>query len=647
MRRTRRLKSTVGLTAVLAVGCIPASDDSPFEVTEASIAELQEAMSAGQVTSADLVDAYLARIAAYDRDGPALNTIVRVHPGAREQAERLDQERIGGNVRGPLHGIPVLLKDNYDTFDMPTTGSTLALAGSVPPDDAFQVARLREAGAVILAKTNLHELAAGITSISSLGGQTRNPYAPRRNPGGSSGGTGAAVTASFGAIGWGSDTCGSIRIPSSVHNLVGLRPTKGLSSIDGIIPLSHTQDTGGPLARSVADLAVALDATVGVDDKDPATRALRGRALPRFMDSLDPQALSGARIGAFEAWLGESMAERPVTQVVRAALDAMVTAGADVMDVTIPDLDSLLARTGMIGLEFQTDFGAYVAATPGIPVSGLPEIVELGLHHEQMDDTFQRRTSDEARDEDEYQAVLARQAELRRALVAFMDENDLDAIAYPTLRQEPEVIGTAALGTSLRGAQVSSCFLAAHSGLPAISAPAGFTERALPVGIELMGRPFSDARLIALAYALEEATSRRRPPSRTPPLVYGVAPRPENIVVNAASTGPGSVTILDGLLELDVPGGTLDFSIEASGVAPEEVHAIVLQRRSGDAPHTVVSRLAGPGQAVAAGSLELSSIMLADLLDGRLELAVYTTAHPLGAVTITIDASGESPIEGG
>jgi amidase len=259
---------------------IEAQIESQIEVAEATIPELQEAMVSGRATSVDITRAYLARIAAYDQAGPRLNSILRINPHALADAERLDAERMTRGSRGPLHGIPVLLKDNYDTFDMPTSAGSLPLAGLVPPDDAFQVRKLREAGAVILGKTNMHELAYGITTIASLGGQTLNPYDPRRNPGGSSGGTGAAIAASFAAIGWGSDTCGSIRIPAAHNNLVGLRPTKGLSSIDGIIPLAHTQDVGGPLARTVTDLAIALDATVGADPDDPATGALAGRPSP-------------------------------------------------------------------------------------------------------------------------------------------------------------------------------------------------------------------------------------------------------------------------------------------------------------------------------------------------------------------------------
>ena len=244
--RTSCHRLLLTVVALALIGCDGfGSSDSEFEVAEASILELQQALEEGRVTSRQLVDRYLDRIAAYDGAGPELNTITRLNPRAREEADALDLERAAGTVRGPLHGIPVLMKDNYDVAGMPTTGSSLALSGLRPADDAFQVARLREAGAIVVGKTNLHELAAGITTISSLGGQSRNAYEPARNPGGSSGGTGAGVAASFAAVGWGSDTCGSIRIPAAVHNLFGLRPTKGLSSIDGILPLSHSQDTGG------------------------------------------------------------------------------------------------------------------------------------------------------------------------------------------------------------------------------------------------------------------------------------------------------------------------------------------------------------------------------------------------------------------
>jgi len=244
------------------------SRSADFDVFEKSILELQQAQASGHVTSRQLVEMYTARIKAYDRSGPKLAAIVTLNPNALADADALDRERSKNQVRGPLHGVPILVKDNYDTVDMPTSVGTLALATMRSPTDAFQVKRLRDAGAVILGKTAMHELAAGVTTVSSLTGATRNPYDPRRNPGGSSGGTAAAVAANFAAAGTASDTCGSIRIPAALQNLVGLRGTSVLSSRAGIAPLSSTQDVAGPLARSVTDLAILLDATVGPDRAD-------------------------------------------------------------------------------------------------------------------------------------------------------------------------------------------------------------------------------------------------------------------------------------------------------------------------------------------------------------------------------------------
>jgi Asp-tRNA(Asn)/Glu-tRNA(Gln) amidotransferase A subunit family amidase len=268
--------------------------------------------------------------------------MIALNPAAVDEAVALDEERRLGRVRGPLHGIPVVIKDNYETRDMPTTGGSAALAGFTTGRDAFQVQKLRDAGVVILGKTNLHELAAGIITISSLGGQTRNPYDPARTPGGSSGGTAAAVAASFAVAGMASDTCGSIRIPAANNNLFGLRGTAGLSSRTGIIPLSHTQDIGGPLARTVVDLALMLDATVGEDPADPVTAASRGQLNGRFRDRLAPDALKGARIGVLKALFGSSPEDEEVTGIVRKALDVMKAQGAELLEVQIPGLEEVL-----------------------------------------------------------------------------------------------------------------------------------------------------------------------------------------------------------------------------------------------------------------------------------------------------------------
>ncbi len=280
-----------------------------------------------------------------------------MNPHALSEAEALDRERASKGPRGPLHGIPVIVKDNYGTADMPTTAGSMALLGFVPSSDAFQVRKLREAGAVIVGKSNLHELASGITSISSAGGQTLNPYDPSRNPGGSSGGTGAAIAASFAAAGMGSDTCGSIRIPSSHNNLVGLRPTKGLSSITGIVPLSTTQDVGGPLARSVADLAVMLDATIGEDPADPATHL---QPHPKFLETLQNTPLKGARIGILEPLSWRYFRRSRRIRTVR-AIDEMRKQGAEVVSVPLPDLTAALEGSSVIDSEFKEDLATYLA----------------------------------------------------------------------------------------------------------------------------------------------------------------------------------------------------------------------------------------------------------------------------------------------
>ena len=604
------------LAALLALTpACTAPDSAPgadFKVAEASIPDLQNALAAGLVTSAQLVDLYLARVQAYDDEGPRLNAMISLNPLAREQAAALDAERDAGAVRGPLHGIPVVMKDNYDVEWMPTTGSTLALAGMRPPDNARQVEALLEAGAIILGKTNLHELAAGITTISSLGGQTRNPYGPARNPGGSSGGTGAAVAASFAAIGWGTDTCGSIRIPAAVHNLFGLRPTKGLSSIDGILPLSHSQDTGGPLARTATDLAIALDATVGPDPADPATAILEGRPLPRFADALDAGALDGARIGVLEAWMSEDGAGGTVTRVLRAALAEMEGLGATVADVAVPDLDDLISGTGLIDFEFKFDLIDYLAGIPDAPVGSLSEILDAGLHHEALDGSFRRRIERAERTSPELDETLQKREALRAAVLDFMDAEELDALAYPTMRQETALIGAAPAG--------ATCFLSAHTGLPALTMPAGFTESGLPVGLELLGRPLDDARLVAFGFAHEAAHPRRRAPLRTPPLADGLAPMPVEL-----ATDPENDDNVVALMFADLPAGTLSYRVFVLNADSADVHGTVLRRTTGEDGPVVVLTLGGPGDWSPSGTADLTPRLLQDLMNGDLELLVRTS----------------------
>ena len=519
-RLTRLLICAVLAGAVLLLGVESVSEgraemQTPsFQLIEATIPQLQAALTAGSVTSHDLVAMYLARIAAYDQKGPALNAISVTTGKALAEADARDGERRTGPPHGLLHGIPVIVKDNYETSDMQTADGSRSLAGWVPPDDAFLVKRLHQAGAIIIAKSNMHEFARGITTLGSLFGQTRNPYALERNPGGSSGGTGAAIAANFAAAGMGSDTCGSIRIPASHNSLVGIRGTQGLASRSGIIPLSSTQDIGGPIARTVTDFAIMLDAIVGYDPADPQTAASLGNAPKSYTDFLQLTALRGARIGLLTDLLGIDPADAEVASVVRGAVDEMKGQGAEIVEVSIPGLSDLLTDrlNGFLVLayDFKFDLNAYLAAHPTAPVHSLEEILASGKYHPAMEKTLRDGQAIETRDTKEYLEHIVKRNILRQAVLKSMADNRVDALAYPTIRRKANVIGEAQLG--------SNCHLSANSGLPAITVPGGFTQDGLPVGIELLGRAWSEPELIKLAYAYEQATRHRRSPDSTPAL---------------------------------------------------------------------------------------------------------------------------------
>lgn len=586
-----------------------------FEVHEQSILDLQAAMQAGRVTSRGLVESYLARILAYDQAGPRLNAIVMINPRAREEADARDVERADRKVRGPLHGIPVLIKDNYDTADMPTSGGALGLATLQPEADAFQVKKLRDAGAVILGKTTMHELAAGITTISSLTAQTRNPYELFRVPGGSSGGTGAAIGASFAAAGMGSDTCGSIRIPAANQNLVGLRGTHGLSSRNGVMPLSSTQDIAGPLARTVTDLAIVLDATVGADPADAVTADSAGRIPKSYRDGLSADGLKGARIGVLRALWGTAPEDDEVAGIVRKALDGFKAQGAEVMDVVVPGLDELLRDSSVIADEFKFDLMAYLAKQPNAPVRSLGEIIERGLHHAELDATFRLRNQPEKRETEHYRQAMIKRRALRAAVLATLEELRVDALAYPTLRRKPALIGEAQGGTN--------CQLSATTGLPAIAMPAGFSSDGLPIALELLGGAWEEAKLLKYAYAWEQTSKPRKAPFSTPPLVKGVAPAPTM----------AEVTIGDATAKFvyDSTTGALRYDITVAKMASaNRVLGLTLQRSDGDTPGPIIAHLLQSNQFSSTGTLTLRGRNREDLVDGKIYLHFYTRQAPLG-----------------
>ena len=632
MRRIQHHKARAAAILCISISCratVSAQRGAPLPtadpVYEASITALQSALSQHRITSVALVDAYLARIAAYDHAGPALNAIIRLNPKARADAAALDAERAAGHVRGPLHGIPIILKDNYGTTDFATSAGSIALASLRAPE-AFQVKKLRDAGAIVLAKSNMHELASGITTISSVGGQTCNPYDPDRNPGGSSGGSGAAVAASFAAVAWGSDTCGSIRIPSAVHNLFGLRPTKGLSSINGIVPLSHTQDVGGPLARTVMDLAIALDATVGSDPGDSATHILDGRVLPTFVASLDTTSLRGARFGVLTAHFGTEADDQEGARIVRAALEKMKARGAEIVDVAIPTLDSVINGAGVIDYELKYDLIDFLGRIPNPPVKSLGEILDRGLYDVALESGLRRRERLGTRDGEAYRMALAQRTSARDLVLRFLDANKLDALVYPTLRRKAAIIGEPQRG--------ANCQLSAVTGLPALSMPAGLTPDGLPIGVELLGRPLSDMRLVAFAYDYEQATHPRRPPSTTPPLVAGRAPKPTVMTASANN----AVAVARGDFTYDPTRRSLAFQVRVSGIPPEHIVGMSIDRDSAGKKGAMLHHISPAGVARADGFIRLGAEERRDLLSGLLSFVIYTTDQPTGTLRSPIVA---------
>lgn len=508
------------LLSLVATSRVEGQTSHPFEVVEASIADIHAAMAAGELTARELVQLYLDRIEAYDKQGPAINAIITINPNALARAEELDRAYVESGFVGPLHGIPVIVKDNYDTHDLQTTAGSLSLAGSLPPDDAFQVRRIREAGAIVLAKSNMAEFA--FTPYETVGsmlpGYTRNPYALNRVTAGSSGGTAAAVAASMGAVGLGTDTGNSIRGPSSHQALVGIRSTMGLTSRDGIIPLYYDKDIGGPMARTVADAVAVLDVIAGYDPADPVTEAARDHKADRYADYLDATALRGKRIGVMRQWSNREGADAEVLQRFEEALEAMRRAGATIVDpVTIPDMDEIRSA-GLWCRRFKFDINNYLASLgPDAPVKSLDEIVRSRRTHPSIRPRleFFQQVEDPPDKDESCQRSLPNRERLRAAVRQQLSAHRLDAMVYPTWSNPPRLIGD--LNTPHGD---NSQDLAPGTGFPAITVPMGYVRGNLPVGLQLFGDAWSEPTLIAIAYSYEQATRHRKPPPTTPPLEY-------------------------------------------------------------------------------------------------------------------------------
>ena len=488
-----------------------------------TLADLQESMGSGKFTSRGLASRYLARIAEIDKAGPALNAVIELNPQVLAIADELDAERKSKGPRGPLHGIPVLIKDNIGTFDhMMTTAGSLALSGFRPAQDSAVARRLRQAGALILGKTNLSEWANFRSSHSTSGwsgrgGQTRNPYALDRNPCGSSSGSGAGVSANLCAVAVGTETDGSIVCPSSANGVVGIKPTVGLVSRSGIIPISHSQDTAGPMCRTVSDAAALLGALAGPDPADSATAASSGKIPADYTRFLDPKGLHGARIGVLRKKFDFSESVAPV---FNAALDAMRDAGAVLVDIEIASLGKFDdSETEVLLYEFKADLNAYLAAAgPKVPVSSLKELIAFNERNRDTEmpyfgqDRFESAEAKGPLTGKAYLDALAKTHRLARTegIDATMDMHHLDAIVAPTTG--PSWLTDLIDGDHDAG---GTSFLAAVAGYPNIHVPAGFVF-GMPVGVSFFGRAWSEPQLVRIAYAFEQATRARRPPRFLP-----------------------------------------------------------------------------------------------------------------------------------
>jgi amidase len=490
----------------------------PFRLQEATIASIHAAFASGALTCTQLTKLYLDRIEAYNLKGPALHAILTVNQKAVATAGEMDRQyRAHPSAVGSLHCIPLVLKDNFNTADMPTSGGNLSMKTSQPSADAFTVVKLRNAGALILAKTNLQEFARGGMSISSLGGQVLNPYDLTRTPGGSSGGTGASVAANLALAGTGSDTGQSIRSPSSANSLVGIRPTRGLVSRAGVIPNSLTQDEVGPLARTVTDAAIILDVIAGYDPADPITAFGRGHQPISYTHLLRADALKGARIGKMSNLFGNDDRHREVNAIMDGAIAIMQEQGATIIRFELPEYDALLPAIATDTFEARIATERYFASLPpDAPVKSMGALIAAKTSAVQKTLEAEYAVAD-GTNSAEYKEHMLNRDRLRLAVARTMANLNLDAILYPL--QKVLVAPITATDQRERNGTLSN-----GTGYPAVTFPAGFSTPTasaplgVPVGAELLGLDYTDDRLLAYVYAFEEAAKTRKPPLSTPPL---------------------------------------------------------------------------------------------------------------------------------
>ncbi len=527
LRQAIQISGNIGVTAGIVAALLLAtgvSSAQSFRLHEATIDDLHASLISGETTCREIVELYLSRIEAYDKQGPELNAIQHVNSRALAEAEELDATFDSSGFVGPLHCVPVLLKDQVETSDMPTTYGSSIFEGFVSGRDATIVTRMKQAGAIILAKTNMGEYAFGY--LGSAFGMVRNAYDPMRLPSGSSAGTGSGIAANLGLVGIGEDTGGSIRGPAAVHSLVGLRPTVPLVSRFGLMPANPTDDTLGPITRTVADAATLLDVLAGYDPNDPVTAYSVGRIPESYRSLLEEDGLDGARIGVIRQSMDpktdpESDDYKQVLAVIDRALEDIASLGTEVVDpVEVPLIGLVDAAYANGNFATEQAMNGYLETLPNPPVSSLREILLAGEVTPQRASSLMNVVGRSTEDID-YLDVLMTREEIRQSVLAVMADARLDALVYATFDHQVTLIPPDALTSADPNddyGRGNNRRLSPLIGFPAVTVPAGFTADGLPVGLEFLGRAFSEGLLLRFAYAYEQATQRRRPPATTPPL---------------------------------------------------------------------------------------------------------------------------------
>jgi amidase len=499
--------------------------EAPFSVMEITISSLHEALESGDVTCREVVQTYLDRIEAYDKT-TGLNAIIRTNTEALELADELDERIAAGEQLGDMYCVPVIVKDNYDTYDMPTSGGNLALAYSIPPDDSYVVKALRDADAIMLAKSNLDEFAfKAAHTVSSVGGITRNAYHLGRTPAGSSGGTATAVAANFGTIGLGSDTGNSIRGPSSHASLVGLRSTMGLVSRDGVIPLNLDRDVVGGMTRTVEDTARVLNVIAGYDPADPITELSEGNVHPDYLEALQKDGLKGARIGVFRQMIDDT-ADPDVLEKFEQAIADLKAQGATIVDPIVVENYQTLLNGATSCNRFHYDLDNYLESLgPDRPVKDLEQIIESGLFSAAHASNLKNNVKVTLAPYEMEKPCLGEAGDIannpgrqafRDAIVGAMKSAKVDAMIYPTWDNAAQPLNNLSDLPTNKGD--NSQGLAPASGQPAITVPMGFDRDGLPLGLQIFGYPFDEFNLIKFAYAYEQATHHRKPPALFPEL---------------------------------------------------------------------------------------------------------------------------------